>query len=553
MTNGPQGTSFVQHHVRRGYRELKCQRQKKSFLLKILVILAVIIQLALFWTSSAVNSVLILQNDFGHVRLLSPSASSPPPPPPPSSGSEKNFISDEFLPKVLVIYFPQFHPDPLNDRLWGANFSDWNNLRAAPEKNNLGFAIPRPLPYRPETPTHLLGKFHGESKHDAAGLGYYDLRSKDIRRKQSELARLHDIDGFIYHHYWFYDPAYNGPTLHAPLVNMLTDGYPDLPFFLNWCAISWVNVWMGRAQWQSRSEPINRNRAITLQKQYFNASDDQIREHYEWLKPFFHHDKYIKVRGQPIFFTYQWSEEMVPILKRLRELAIEDGFTNLYLIIGRGGVPTHIHDVSGLGEGHFKQMKRKNQPIDWFSGDLFNQTLVYPYASDFIHKPLAIPKWCKDGRKIPSYPEPRNKPEIYGIPMTFDNTPRRDFKVANLWNIGPVASVVERFRASLKSALTFDACCWHPSHRSLHHEERFIVINAWNEWGEGMSMEPSDVYGNKFLEAVKNVKLEVKALMDRNGGLTDDGRCVFVDGDEDSWNFMNDTLVDELIITTSGV
>lgn len=224
-----------------------------------------------------------------------------------------------FLPKILAIYFPQFHADPLNDKLWGANFSDWNNLRAAPAKNKDGFPIPRPLPYKPDIPAHLMG----EAK---AGLGYYDLRSVDIRKRQAELAKLHGIDGFIHHHYWFYDPNYNGPTLHAPLMSMLHDGYPDLPFFLNWCAVSWINVWMGRAKWQSKSEAINMNKAIILQEQYFNASDAQIRGHYDWLKQFFHHKNYIKIEGAPVFFSYQSRTEMVPILNRLRELAIEDGF-----------------------------------------------------------------------------------------------------------------------------------------------------------------------------------------------------------------------------------
>lgn len=396
--------------------------------------------------------------------------------------------------------------------------------------------IPRPLPFDPDMPAHMLGR-----EDTSAGLGYYDLRSTIIRRRQSELARLYDIDGFIYHHYWFYDPKYNGPSLHAPLMKMLEDGYPDLPFFLNWCAVSWINVWMGRAQWQDKSEKITMNKAQTLQQQYFNASDVMIREHYDWLRQFFRHENYIKVDGQPVFFTYQWRKELEPILVRLRELAVEDGFPNLYLVVGRGAAPTYIHDASELTKSQHTQMKRKNQPIDMFPMETMNQTLVYPYPAEYIHKPLRIPNWCKANDFPPDYTNATlNKPEINGVPITFDNTPRREFSNANLWNVGPVLSVVQRFRTSLQSALAFDTCCHHPMHRSLHKQERYVVVNAWNEWGEGMALEPSNVYGNKFLEVVKQVKDKVRSLFD---GLGEDGRCVFLD--EEDWNFVNDTVTVE--------
>jgi hypothetical protein len=40
-------------------------------------------------------------------------------------------------------------------------------------------------------------------------------------------------------------------------------------------------------------------------------------------------------------------------------------------------------------------------------------------------------------------------------------------------------------------------------------QERFLVINAWNEWAEGMMLEPSDVFEYRFLETIRDVKKEV--------------------------------------------
>jgi hypothetical protein len=39
------------------------------------------------------------------------------------------------LPQILAIYFPQFHRDPLNDRLWGQGFTDWSRTGTMCEKH----------------------------------------------------------------------------------------------------------------------------------------------------------------------------------------------------------------------------------------------------------------------------------------------------------------------------------------------------------------------------------------------------------------------------------
>ena len=101
--------------------------------------------------------------------------------------------------KIYALYFPQFHPDPVNDRLWGKNFTDWDNLRAAPKVNRMG----NPLPH----PTEL---------------GYYNLLDHNVRRKQRELAHEYGIDGFIYHHYYFYQPG-EGATLASSVQKLLLD------------------------------------------------------------------------------------------------------------------------------------------------------------------------------------------------------------------------------------------------------------------------------------------------------------------------------------------
>ncbi len=36
------------------------------------------------------------------------------------------------------------------------------------------------------------------------------------------------------------------------------------------------------------------------------------------------------------------------------------------------------------------------------------------------------------------------------------------------------------------------------------YDLQMIFLSAWNEWGEGMYLEPDEKYGYKYLESVKN-------------------------------------------------
>mmetsp|Transcript_56846 Transcript_56846/g.138383 ORF Transcript_56846/g.138383 Transcript_56846/m.138383 type:complete len:571 (+) Transcript_56846:348-2060(+) len=469
-----------------------------------------------------------------------------------NSGSNDNSNN---MPRVLVIYFPQYHRDPLNDRNWGENFTDFVSLQKSPEKNREGYRIPRPL-----------------ENEFSNGLGYYDLENVEPRKRQGHLAKQYDIDGFIYHHYWFYDRSHPGPNLAKPLLNMLKDGHPDRPFLLNWCATKWVNVWMGKTIFQKI--PTNKNRALTIQEQFFEPTVEEIREHYDWLAQFFHHPNYIKMNHgtQPVLLLYIYDERAVPILKQLREFAIEDGFTSLYLIVGRSGPPRDLYDTSHLEGDQREAFERQNQPLERFpvhtlhgydernkfvnitttekvrikkrdegpnssersiavtyrnvtvSVDvIFNQSMTYPYPLGYVDQPFEVPKWCHSDNNNNGRTTVASIPEITGVITTFDNTPRREYKSSNIYNQGPPKEVLKKFETNLYAALYYQKCCLvsrsavdgqegtgNDERIGDMMEERFVAINSWNEWAEGMAIEPSDVYEYGWLETIQKVKSKVE-------------------------------------------
>jgi len=71
---------------------------------------------------------------------------------------------------------------------------------------------------------------------------------------------------------------------------------------------------------------------------------------------------------------------------------------------------------------------------------------------------------------------------INGLFMQWDNTPRHSFR-------GYVIS------APSKSAFF--------AYLDAIKDEEFVFINAWNEWCEGMMLEPTEENGYKYLEWIK--------------------------------------------------
>lgn len=50
-----------------------------------------------------------------------------------------------------------------------------------------------------------------------------------------------------------------------------------------------------------------------------------------------------------------------------------------------------------------------------------------------------------------------------------------------------------------------DACADAPVVHSPDGERRPVAINAWNEWGESMVLEPSQEHGDAMLRAMRRV------------------------------------------------
>jgi len=272
--------------------------------------------------------------------------------------------------------------------------------------------------------------------------------------------------------------------------------------------VKWVNTWMGQPIEAKDFVYVEPN---VLQKQYFptDMNDIEITKHYDWLKQFFHHPNYIKVDGKPLFMLYQRKPGAMVVLRRLRELAIEDGFPGLYLTVGLTKAHGHLLEVDDDLRKKFEGTTQRT-----FDFKLYDKVVSYPNPNEWAeNRSLEVPDWCAANKQQQQQHERLR--DIPGIISSFDNTPRRNFEEANLFaSSGNPKDIVERFRKSLYASLYYESCCFgdvqNRLEKSRQEDDRFILINAMNEWAEGMALEPSDVYGTSFLETIRDTKAVIR-------------------------------------------
>ena len=352
--------------------------------------------------------------------------------------------------RVLAIYLPQFHQTPDNDRWWGKGFTDWESVKNA-ERYFTDHNQPR-IPLDDN---------------------YYDLNTYETMSRQASLAKQFSIDGFCFYHYYF---AEGKMELEKPAENLLKWKDIDMPFCFNWASESWVRSWSkyNGNIWSEKYEVNDKDAGSGfLVKQDYGNSEDWKR-HFDYLLPFFKDNRYIKVDGKPVFIFYNVDKiscikEMISLWKNL---SVENGFPGLYIVGAHMPYRIEGFDASIIYQPR-EAINRLNEKGRCYS---YNGVRVFDYDELWDEIEASA---VNIGMKT-----------YYCAVTDYDDTPRRGKYGECLKGVSP-----EKFRIHFKELYK----------KSILNRNEFLLMNAWNEWGEGMYMEPDKLHGTAFLEAVRDV------------------------------------------------
>ncbi len=333
-----------------------------------------------------------------------------------------------------------------------------------------------------ETVRQATAKYPGHTWPRRPLWGYGNEADPRVMELQIDAAADHGVNVFIYDWYW-YDRR---PFLEQCLNNgfLQARNHARMKFYLMWANHDATQLWDrrlahldGNVIWQA-----------AVDRREFEIIAARLIEKY------FTHPAYYTINGRPVFQIYDLNQlvrglggldQTAAAFAWFRAQAVRAGLPGLHLQLTSWGARqlNHRGDEAGATAAPSDIVQRLG-----FDSQTHYQMVHY---TDIDRDYTAIlpdmtQEWAlMDATySIPYFPH---------VSLGWDNNPRyQTFRPGVVKNNTPAA-----VRQALELAKAYvDA---HPGQAPL------VTINSWNEWTETSYLQPDDLYGYGYLEAVQQV------------------------------------------------
>ena len=314
--------------------------------------------------------------------------------------------------------------------------------------------------------------------------GYVNEADPYVMEMEIEAAVDHGVNVFIYDWYW-YD---NRPFLEQCLNNgfLKAKNNNKMKFFLMWANHDANTLWDKRVAGTDGESVIWQGK---IGREQFEHIAARITEMY------FTKENYYRIDNKPVFMIYECEnfvnglggiEQAREALDWWLEYAKKQGFDGVHFQLTCRG--HHSLNISGV-DGVEKRLSSR----EFVSQIGFDSTTHYQMVHftsvqnrDFLDVAEDVKReWAKmeDYYGVPYYPH---------VSIGWDNNPRYNKLLPQICK----NNTPENFKKLLYDVKKFS---------DEHNKVPLITVNSWNEWTETSYLEPDDLYGYGYLDAIKEV------------------------------------------------
>jgi len=364
---------------------------------------------------------------------------------------------------VAAYIWPAYTGDELRTRIfWPEGMGEWETVREA----------------RPKFPGHQWPR--------KPLWGYMNEADPAVMEMQINQATRHGVNVFIYDWYWFDRRPF--------LENCLDDGFlkapnnTDMKFYLMWANHD------ANAYWDRRLSS-SRSGQTTIWSGRVNRQDFEEMAQ-RLVDKYFGIENYYKIDGKPVFMIYELAnliegfggvEETAAALAWMRQMVKAKGYPGLHLqLCVRGDRNMNLTGIDGGSVASY------SDTVAQLGADSFTHYGYFQITNPTGDYVTLLEEIRKEYEKIDAQ---YTVPYFPHASIGWDNNPRfamDDIHPRITTNNGP-----ENFEKGLRLAKEYVDTHDLPA--------PLITVNSWNEWTEASYLQPDDVYGYGYLEAVKKV------------------------------------------------
>ena len=307
-------------------------------------------------------------------------------------------------------------------------------------------------------------------------LGFYNLKyDTNIIKTQVNLAKSFGIKGFSVYYYWFStNTVSNNNMIMKDVVDRFFDEeYENFDIFFTWANENWTN----NIAFQNNSN------SHKITNEYLNIN---YNKNINNLLKYFKHKNYKKINNKPLLLVYHpWEftrEQLDLFYNELTGMCKLNGFDGIELILNG------INSKYG-GYKHFYNHPNYKKINHIYMENINNTNYINYKKYVYLYKTEKLDNFAN----------------IKTMFVNFNNTPRFLFHKTK-----PITKTlnnnIEVFKEFLNDRINY----YKENDTNTDPVNKIFMINAWNEWGEQMYIEPSN---NKDFLYLHTIQQELMKLL----------------------------------------